>query len=118
MRLSTLICLALFVGLLPATSGAEEHLPAGTRIERPGLPVLVVGTGGMAAWIFSRSDVEAVVEDRDALDACRVDLRRCQAEQAHAQAATVERHAVVPWAIAIGVAGCFAGGVYVGVHAR
>lgn len=111
---------AILAAILLAASPAlaEEHLPAGTRIERPGLPIMVTGTGELGAWIFSRSDVERVVVDEDDLQRCRVDLRACQA--AVGKQATVQHEAstFLPWVVGASIVAAFALGVDVGVRAR
>lgn len=108
----------LFLAAIVQPALAEEHLPAGTRIERPGLPVMVTGTGEMGAWIFSRSDVERIVVDEDDLERCRVDLRACRATVGKQEQHVEDAHAIVPWLVAGGVLAAFTGGVWVGVHAR
>ena len=114
MRLGALV-IALLVS---APALAEEHLPSGTRIERPGLPVMVTGTGEMGAWIFSRQDVEKVVVDEDDLQRCRVDLRACQASVQKQGTHVEDTHAVAPWVIAGGACLLFSTGLYVGVHLK
>lgn len=107
---------ALLLAASPAL--AEEHLPSGTRIERPGLPVMVTGTGEMGAWIFSRQDVERIVEDEDELQRCRVDLRACQASVQKQETHVEDTRAVAPWIIAGGACLLFSTGFYVGVHLK